>query len=148
MVVVVLWVVVVRVVVVTGGVLCVVVVVVVVTGATGVTGAAVVTTGEAVVTGAAAVVVVVLGCTAGFLRWAFLWCTARLGAAAATDDVALDVVDDVEDDVVLVVLELLGPPELPQPATTMLAPMTASSATFIRPPVVALGLVPKANNNG
>lgn len=71
-----------------------------------------------------------------------------MGAAAAADDVALDVVDEVEDDVAVGALEVVGPPELPQPATTRLAPMTASSATFIRPPVVALGLVPEANNNG
>jgi len=77
-----------------------------------------------------------------------LWCAAGLGAAAATDEVALDVVDEVDDDAAVGALEVVGPPELPQPATTMLAPMTASSATFIRPPVVALGLVPKANNNG
>jgi hypothetical protein len=101
-----------------------------------------------VVTGAAVVVVVVLRWTAGFLRWAFLWCTARLGATAATDDVALDVVDVLEvlDVLVLEVRDVLEPPELPQPATITPAAMTASSATFIRPPVVALGLVTKANN--
>jgi hypothetical protein len=138
--------VVVCVVVVTGGVARVVVdftvAVVVVTGATGATGAVVVTTGEAVVTGAAAAVVVgALWWTAGFLRWAFLWCTARLCGAAAADDAVLDVVE------VLAVREVVVPPELPQPATTTLTAITVSHTAFIRPtPLVALGPVPKAND--
>jgi hypothetical protein len=141
--------------VVTGGVRLVVVdftVVVVVTGATRVTGAVVVTAGVAVVTGAAAVVVDVLGWTAGFLRRAFLWRTARLCGAAAAD-VVLDVAESLEVvevlDVVEVVeaVEVVVSPELPHPATPTLAAITASSATFIRPTsAVALGVVAKANN--
>ncbi|HEX3688506.1 MAG TPA: hypothetical protein VHV28_02375 [Solirubrobacteraceae bacterium] len=138
--------VVVCVLVVTGGVRCVVVdlVVVVVTGATG---AVLVTAGAAVVTGAVAVAVavVVLCRTAGLWRRCFLWCTTRLGAAAASDDVAVDVVDEVAaaDDV----LEVLAPPELPQPATMTLTARTAPSrATFIDAPLVARALVLKANN--
>lgn len=118
-------------------------VVVVVTGATRATGAVVVTTGAAVVVGAAAVVGA-LWWTTAFLWWAFLWCTARLCGAAATEEVALDVVDVLEEPAVL---EPVVPAELPQPATTTLAPMTASSADFIRPtPVIALACVIEANN--
>jgi hypothetical protein len=144
-VVVVFFVVVVVCVVVTGGVGPVVVdfvVAVVVTGATRVTGAVVVTTGAGVVT---AVVVELLG-TECFLRWDFLRCTARLRGATATDDVALDVVDEVGLLGTAEVVEVLPPPELPQPTITTPA-ITASSAAFIRrTPVAAPRLVPKANN--
>jgi hypothetical protein len=134
-------------VVVTGGVGPVVVdfvVAVVVTGAARVTDAVVVTTGAGVVTVAA--VAVVLAGTACFLRWDFLWCTARLCGATATDDVALDVVEEGGLVDTAEVVELLPPPELPQP--TIITPaITVSSAAFIRPtPVVDPRLVPKANN--
>jgi hypothetical protein len=136
-------------VVVTGGVGPVVVdflVAVVVTGATRVTDAVVVTTGAGVVTAAAVAVVVELAGTECFLRWDFLWCTARLCGATATDDVALDVVEEGGLVDTAEVVEMLPPPELPQP--TIITPaITVSSAAFIRPtPVVDPRLVPKANN--
>jgi hypothetical protein len=132
-------------VVVTGGVGPVVVdlvVVVVVTGATGVTGALVVVTGARVLGAAAAVVVVEAG---GFLRWCFLWCAARLRGVAATDDVVLDVVEEVELVDVVDEDEALVPPELPQPAITR-PPISVSSAAFMHPPLVSPRLAAKANN--
>jgi hypothetical protein len=137
------------VVVVTGGVRWVVVdfVVVRVVVVTGATGAGVVATGAAVVVGAAAVAVVVwlLCWTARLLRWAFLWCT-RLCAAAATDEVVLRVVDVVALVEVVDALEEGLPPVLPQPARTRVA-RAAGNATFIHPPpLMARGLIPKANN--
>jgi hypothetical protein len=135
-------------VVVTGGVGPVVVdlvVMVVVTGATGVTGALVVVTGAGVLGAAAAVVVVEAGLTDGFLRWCFLWCAARLCGAAATDDVVLDVVEEVELVDVVDEDEALVPPELPQPAITR-PPISVSSAAFMHPPLVGPRLAAKANN--
>jgi hypothetical protein len=135
-------------VVVTGGVRSVVVdrvVVVVVTGATGVTGALVVVTGAGVLAGAAAVVVVEAWSTDGFLRWCFLWCAARLGGVAATDDVVLDVVEEVELVEAVDEDDALVPPELPQPAMTTPA-ISVSSAGFIHSPPVVPRLGLKANS--
>jgi hypothetical protein len=135
-------------VVVTGGVRSVVVdlvVVVVVTGATGVTGALVVVTGAGVLAGAAAVVDVEAWSTDGFLRWCFLWCAARFGGAAATDDVVLDVVDEVELVEAVDEEEALVPPELPQPAMIR-PPISVSNAVFIHSPPVVPRLGLKANS--
>ncbi len=137
--------------VVTGATRVVVVLVVVVTGATRVTADVVVVVVTAGAAAASVLVVVELVATGGFLRWCFLWCTARLEGAAAAFDVVLDVVE--EDELVDVVepgtvelVEALWPPALPQPTMTRPA-MPASSAAFIRPtPLFAPSLGVKANN--